>query len=175
MEVQVISESVQKFNGVTYYSCGNYYQRKGVRLHRAVWEYHNGKIPDGFHIHHKDGNRSNNQIENLEMLSRSDHLSFHMNKPERIEKSKKDVKIAIEAARKWHGTDEGYAFHSELAKNYWENAPQITYTCDFCGKEFQSRKVMHKGNHFCHQNCKAKFRTRRIRLENQERNKSGKS
>ena len=28
-------------------------------------------------IHHKDGNKDNNEIENLQMLSRSDHLKEH--------------------------------------------------------------------------------------------------
>ena len=52
MDVQVISSTVQRFNGVSYYLCGKYFQRRGVRLHRMVWEYHNGKIPQGYHVHH---------------------------------------------------------------------------------------------------------------------------
>lgn len=54
MEVQRISTTAQRFDGVTYYLCGEYFQRKGRRLHRAVWEHHNGKIPNGYHVHHKD-------------------------------------------------------------------------------------------------------------------------
>ena len=30
------------------------------RLHRCVWEYYNGEIPKGYHIHHKDNDKSNN-------------------------------------------------------------------------------------------------------------------
>ena len=45
MEVHVVSATAQRFNGQTYYLCGDYFQRKGRRLHRAVWEYHNGEIP----------------------------------------------------------------------------------------------------------------------------------
>lgn len=40
MEVQKISSTAQRFNGVTYYLCGQYFQHRGKRLHRAVWEYH---------------------------------------------------------------------------------------------------------------------------------------
>ena len=68
MEVKVISNTVQKFNGESYYLCGQYFQRKGKRLHRTVWEFHNGTIPKGYHVHHKDGNRSNNAIENLTLM-----------------------------------------------------------------------------------------------------------
>jgi hypothetical protein len=37
--------------------------------HRLVWEFHNGPIPEGWHIHHKNGNRSDNRIENLEAIN----------------------------------------------------------------------------------------------------------
>lgn len=45
--------------------------------HRYVWEQHNGRIPKGYEIHHKDGDTHNNDIENLEMLSIHDHRSIH--------------------------------------------------------------------------------------------------
>ena len=40
-----------------------------MKEHRAVWIDNHGKIPDGAIIHHKDGNRANNHISNLEMYS----------------------------------------------------------------------------------------------------------
>lgn len=43
-------------------------------LHRAIWTYHNGPIPDGMFIDHIDGNRSNNVIDNLRLASRSENL-----------------------------------------------------------------------------------------------------
>ena len=33
--------------------------------HRYVWEQHNGKIPDGYEVHHRDLNTHNNDIFNL--------------------------------------------------------------------------------------------------------------
>jgi len=38
-------------------------------VHRRVWEEHRGPIPAGAVIHHKDGNRLNNRIENLELIT----------------------------------------------------------------------------------------------------------
>ncbi len=168
MEVQVISSTVQKFNGVSYYLCGYYYQRKGRRLHRAVWEHHNGEIPEGYHVHHKDGDRSHNSIDNLALMKGHDHLSEHMNMPDRVEHSKKVIEIAREAACKWHGSEEGLKFHSELGKENYAKRKVQTYECTFCGKEFQTKHVYPEGaNHFCHQNCKMKYRRRRLRRENQ--------
>ena len=44
-----------------------------MQMHRYVWEYYFGEIPDGYDIHHINENRSDNRIENLECLSKSEH------------------------------------------------------------------------------------------------------
>jgi len=42
-------------------------------MHRYVWEKQNGKIPLGWDIHHINGVKSDNRIENLECLPKSEH------------------------------------------------------------------------------------------------------
>ena len=44
-----------------------------VLEHRLVWEQNNGPIPNGFQVHHKDHNKENNNISNLECYSNSKH------------------------------------------------------------------------------------------------------
>ena len=150
MKVEVLSETVQRFNGASYYKCGPYFQRKGVRLHRAVWEYHNGMIPSGYHVHHKDGNRSNNAIENLMLLQESEHLSIHMSTEERKARSREHIKTISDKAKEWHGTAEGAEWHSKHAKETWKDKPMFTRVCDWCGVEYQTRDLSHNsGQHFC--------------------------
>lgn len=168
MNVQVISDTIQKFNSFSYYLCGAYYQRKGKRLHRTVWEYHNGEIPKGYHVHHIDGDRANNQISNLALLKGHDHLSGHMSSPERKEQSRECIKEAVKAAAQWHGSEQGNKWHSEHMHEYWRKAPLRTYICDNCKKEYQSKAVRYIGNHFCCNNCKAAFRRKRQKNENKE-------
>ncbi len=43
----------------------------------VVWEKANGDIPPGHIIHHRDHDSLNDRIENLECLSRADHLREH--------------------------------------------------------------------------------------------------
>lgn len=159
MQVQKISETIQKFNGVSYYRCGRYFQRKGKRLHRKVWEYHNGPIPDGYDVHHINGDRSDNDIENLQLLPGIEHNRIHAQEPERIEKSRRDIEKAREAARAWHKSEDGEAFHSQHAKDYWRNAEKRAYICTFCGKEFFTRHIYGpEENAFCCSNHKAYWR-----------------
>ena len=48
-------------------------KRNTLRIHRLVYENFAGEIPKGYHIHHKDGNKQNNMITNLEALSPKEH------------------------------------------------------------------------------------------------------
>lgn len=49
-----------------------------ITLAKAVYEDKNPSVPDGFEIHHIDGDRSNDNIENLIALSHEDHVKIHM-------------------------------------------------------------------------------------------------
>lgn len=57
---------------------------KAIRLngvikyeHRLIWEQAYGEIPKGYQIHHINHNKLDNRLENLEMISNSDHQKQH--------------------------------------------------------------------------------------------------
>lgn len=50
---------------------------KSVKVHVYVWEKENGPKPKGFDIHHVDFDKGNYDIENLELLSKSNHSKVH--------------------------------------------------------------------------------------------------
>lgn len=70
-----------EFNGSKYTirNHGYFGKTNGNRslLHRDIWEHHNGKIPEGYDIHHIDCDKSNNNIENLECLPKSEHTRLY--------------------------------------------------------------------------------------------------
>ena len=51
---------------------------RGETLHRLIYEdYYNIEIPKDFIIHHRDGNKLNNNIDNLQMMTRAEHRALH--------------------------------------------------------------------------------------------------
>lgn len=172
MRVNHVNETTKEFNGYRYFRQrdtrkGRYYRRRvgdtTISLHKAVWEYHNGVVPEGFHVHHKDHNWHNNQIENLELLSQKDHSTYHWSsETRRREQGKRVTKYATPRAKEWHGTPEGLKWHSEMSKKSWENRQPIEKECAYCHKKFQTLDRKQSGR-FCHQNCKMNARRRRLR------------
>lgn len=45
-----------------------------MMFHRAVWEIHNGPIPEGYEINHKCQNRGCCTLAHLECITREEHL-----------------------------------------------------------------------------------------------------
>lgn len=51
---------------------------RNANKYRKIWmAHHNMAIPEGYDIHHKDGNKRNNSPENLQAVSLAEHLDIH--------------------------------------------------------------------------------------------------
>lgn len=57
---------------------------KFIPFARYVWEQHNGKIPEGFVIRHADGNKLNNDISNLRLVSQAQNVILQSKKYKNI-------------------------------------------------------------------------------------------
>lgn len=163
------------FNGDQYKLVGQYYRRykwgtPGPRnLHRAIWEFHNGPIPEGCHIHHKDGNTMNNSPDNLECLTMHDHRSQHATEMgcwSKSDKNKENLGKIRPKAVAWHGSPEGHAWHVEHGKDTWRVREKThTLTCQHCGTVFTSFWATAK---MCSRNCIAAAR-RASGVDNEDR------
>jgi len=78
-KVEIIDDKHQKFNGVIYRKSTNGYFNINHSIHREVWTYFKGNIPDSYDVHHKDGNKCNNDISNLQIANRAIHRKLHSN------------------------------------------------------------------------------------------------
>ena len=62
-----------------YFGWRNKGSRKVYTRRRAsyIWEQHNGKIPEGYCIHHKNLDSTDDRIENLECITKLAHYEIH--------------------------------------------------------------------------------------------------
>lgn len=143
---------------------------KRKRLHIYVWEKHNGEIPKGFHVHHLDKDKSNNNIDNLTILSGSKHSSLHGIENSEIHREN-FIKHAHPAAKVWHSSPDGLEWH----KQHGIEVAKATFTektgsaiCLNCGDVFHCYEAIESRSHFCTNACKSAWR-RKEGLDNEKR------
>ena len=149
-----------EWNGKRWHSYGGYYERtdksvrpkRTVRLHRAVWEHHNGPIPDGWHVHHLNEDKRDNSIANLACMPHGAHSQEHRvlqrdrsgwRKPEPFCVSCADCgsDLLRRIRQSEYVCRRCQQIRADRRRESWRD-------CQECGKPFQSRA----GN-FCSQRC----------------------
>ena len=164
----VLDPLVQYFDGGLYriWPGERYFSRGGKRLHRDVWCAAFGPVPDGCHVHHRDGNTLQNALANLECVPKSEHLSGEWYK----RGGTKFNAAARKNAAAWHRSDAGRLWHSRHAKRSqswtkWRREPK---PCEHCGA-IMDALVRKSGNaqKYCNETCKAlAYRAREFAARN---------
>ena len=155
-KVEVVDDKNQKFDGITYKQDKNGHFG---RIHRAVYHYYFGDIPEGYEIHHIDENKANNDISNLVMMTKSEHRSFHS------QSEKKTSYICENCGKEYESKVSGqHKFCSPKcqAAFYYKTQTEIRQ-CETCGKDFATHKY-HKIR-FCSAHCAGVYSAKK-RLEN---------
>jgi hypothetical protein len=123
---------------------GYYYTKvdeKPVFLHRYIYEKETGKtIPEGFQIHHIDGNHYNNDISNLVMVEQEIHYAYHRNK------RKEDLE------KKWEKNRTIPFGPPDDCKELRE------WVCIVCGKKMSANREPSERDKICSDECDAKRR-----------------
>lgn len=110
---------------------------KSTKIHRVIWEQAHGmKIPDGCVIHHVDGNGNNNDLSNLQLMTKSEHSLLHarLRREGRdvVDPNDKDVQRTRARSKKWNDS------HREHARQYYqEHKDQILASA----KRYQTRNA----------------------------------
>ena len=124
--------------------------------HRWVWQNSHGLISEGMDIHHIDGDKSNNCIENLAILNRSDHRKEHWNdenlKPICLDQLNKVRPMA------WLKSGEGKKAISDKGKEVWKNRKPHKIICEQCNGIAEFKRWAR----FCSKKCYMAWRWRNV-------------
>ena len=143
-----------------YYLCSTK-NSDGVRkrMHVYVWEFYNGPVPEGYHVHHIDEDKSNNDISNLKIMPGSDHVSMHGKEMAENNYDKMIDNLNANArpkANEWHRSESGREWHKMHYKSMSKKLYKpMQFSCENCGKLFTSTQVRSR---FCSNNCKSAWR-----------------
>lgn len=127
-----------------------------IRAHRWVWISVNGPVPKSCHIHHRNENKSDNRIENLQLVSFRQHAFVHMSS-EKLDRLRKMAEVGREHAKEWHSSPEGIDWHKYHAKKHkFGKWPEKEYVCDMCSNSYKTTKRSRA--RFCSNKCKTAWR-----------------
>ena len=156
----VVDETTQIFDGKTYrlYKGQRYFRRtdkktskSGIKyLHRAVWEYHYGQIPNGLMIDHINRDKADNRIENLRLVTAKEN---RMNVDPEVNQKARERMIAYNSqdCGKWWQDEEKKKKRAERLSLSWKKREAFEKKCLYCGKVFTAR---HKSASYCSKECR---------------------
>ena len=157
---------------------GSYKRVNGKYAHRVIYEQHHGAIPEGWVVHHRDEDKTNNDPSNLVAMPRGDHHSLHSTGRAGSEKQKLAAAQTLASLRKPKSATclhcgqgfiscsagEAGKFCSKDCTEKWRNNKFIPEqrNCLVCGSEYTAVKRFQK---YCCRACNGKSTVRTYRTE----------
>lgn len=143
---------------------GYYVTRRSKRLHCEIWKDTYGSIPKKFHIHHRDGCKTNNNLDNLECLSHSEHMKVHalerMKDPVHLARIMKNVNDSFLRRKSWICSEAGRNYLTKISRVWNMSLPKLDFFCLECNKAFKSVRPWAK---FCCSGHKHRYQERKRR------------
>lgn len=132
-------------------------------LHRDVYEANHGPIPDGWHVHHIDGDPLNNHPSNLEALPADEHAAHH------VEEREPRTYVCDECGQRYESTAnrDNLRWCGPPCKERWRRREGVAYKrpkkgpylddrqCEQCGADYVAKRPWAR---FCSGSCRQAFR-----------------
>ena len=137
-KVEIIDDNHQKFEGLIFTLGDKKHYRRSSQMHRFIWEYYYGEIPENYVIHHQDLNPANNTIENLKLMKSTEHVKLH-----RAIEEQQEYTCIVCGKSFFAKPNCKIYFCSAVCNTKWRRISGTAYEekiCLHCGKIFRTRK-----------------------------------
>ncbi len=154
--IETVNNSQKKCHGFTFYKNNHGRWVGSISLHRFIWTYFNGEIPDGYEIHHCDFDKENNDISNLILLTEVEHRKIHANIKRNRTLPKNAAFVCATCGKEFRAVNRGNNTYcsKKCRKKANHDKDKIKKSCFVCGKIFWSDK--RKNAKFCSKKCMGK-------------------
>ncbi|MBR1580217.1 MAG: HNH endonuclease [Selenomonadaceae bacterium] len=146
----ILDDKHQRFDGMTFGLRQSGHYSAHIPLHCAIWSYFNGEIPIGCVIHHRDLNPDNNELDNLQLMTDSDHKKLH------------GALKSVEGKKDGAPSHEKDPVRSQAVMLQWQRRKAeenlIEKVCLNCGNTF---KTPFARTRYCSHKCARQFRNRK--------------
>lgn len=129
-------------------------------LHREKYKQEFGLTEDqmmGCEVHHIDGNKDNNNIKNLKLLTKSEHNEIHC-----VRSKDSHRHVCKNCGRTyWSTVSTSTEICDRCEPEYatgGSSAIIITKICEYCGAEYKTKGVNKNRSKFCSNKCKSRWR-----------------
>ena len=153
--IEDVSETQKKFAGYRFYKNKHGKFFCAISIHRFIWQYFNGEIPEGYDVHHIDRNQYNNDIANLQLLTKAEHNKIHKAIKSKRKPDKKSTFTCAVCGCEYEAVSRGNNTYcsikcKKIAER--ERATKIKI-CEICGKEFSTSDDAR----FCSKKCVGEY------------------
>ena len=155
----IINEKLVLFHKGTegYWENNSTFKGRNLLLHREKYKQEFGLTDDEIkecEVHHIDGNKDNNDISNLKLLSKKAHAKHHL-----VDTRVKIKKICECCGKEYETYIDRSRFCSSKCDKRWRRQNglyNVERICKYCGKTFTCCK--YKPTKFCSLSCATTFR-----------------
>ena len=149
--IENVNETQKKFAGFKFYKNAGKNFCCTISIHRFIWQYFNGEIPEGYEVHHRDFNHENNDISNLELVTKDEHKRIHTAIKSKRKPDKKLMFTCAVCGREYLAPNRGNNTYCSIeCKKFAERTRAIKIkNCEVCGKEFSTSEDAR----FCSRKC----------------------
>ena len=154
--IEIIDENRQECYGFKFYKNHHGNWVGSISLHRFIWTYFNGEIPKGYEIHHCDFNHENNDISNLKLITREEHIAIHA-RHKKDNCFQKNLKLTCAVCgKKFETVNRGNNTYCSAKCRRKANHEQdkVERVCLVCGKVFLADK--YQNAKYCSKKCVGK-------------------